>query len=146
MFWRWHEREIMSIYMVNLPPRDGIIGMHFIRLSFRPSVCTNICNTCPHYITYLGIDVLPHYLVKMLSSLRRYAVTLSRVHTSKVKVTQYIYMSEYTWPYLRYNLLMHWRFSERYSRPLHCLGQFATCIPRFTQCKVILLSNISHQT
>jgi len=38
-------------------------------------------------ITYLCIDVLPSNLVQMLSSLRQCAVTLTLVHTSKVKVT-----------------------------------------------------------
>jgi len=37
--------------------------------------------------TYLCIDGLAYDLVQMLSSLRRCAVTLTRVHTSKVKVT-----------------------------------------------------------
>jgi len=45
----------------------------------------------------------------MLSSLRRFAVTLTQVHTSRVKVTQDIWRSEYTCLCPRYNLLMHWR-------------------------------------
>ena len=40
-------------------------------------------------VTYIYIDGLPFYLVQMLSSLRRCAVTLTRIHTSKVKVTWY---------------------------------------------------------
>ena len=37
-------------------------------------------------ITYVCIDILPSNLVPMLSSLRWCAVTLTRIHTSKVKV------------------------------------------------------------
>ena len=39
-------------------------------------------------ITYVCIDGLQSNLVQMLSSLRRCAVTVTRIHTSKVKVTQ----------------------------------------------------------
>ena len=61
-------------------------------------------------ISYLCTDGIPYNLVLMFSYLRR-AVTLTRVHTSKVKVMQYIYRSEYKCLYPRDNLLMHWRFS-----------------------------------
>jgi len=37
-------------------------------------------------ITYLCIDGLPSNLVQILSSLRRCTVTLTHIHTSKVKV------------------------------------------------------------
>ena len=40
-------------------------------------------------ITYVWIDVLPSNVVQMLS-LSRCAVTLTRIHTLKVKVTRYI--------------------------------------------------------
>ena len=39
-------------------------------------------------VTYVCIDGLPSNLVQMLSSLRQCAVTLTQIHTSKVKVTQ----------------------------------------------------------
>ena len=80
---------------------EGIIVLH---LSVRLSVIFRV-----QTITYLCIDWLPYYLVQMLSSLRRFAVTLTQVHTSRVKVTQDIWRSEYTCLCSRYNLLMHWR-------------------------------------
>jgi len=52
--------------------------MQFVRLSVTFRVWA---------IIYLCIDGLPDNLVKMLTSLRRFAVTLTGVHTSKVKVT-----------------------------------------------------------
>ena len=39
-------------------------------------------------ISYLCIDGLPSNLLQMLSSMRRCAMTLTWIHTSKVKVTQ----------------------------------------------------------
>ena len=39
-------------------------------------------------ITYVSIDGLPSNLIQMLSSLRLCAVTLTRIQSSKVKVTQ----------------------------------------------------------
>jgi len=39
-------------------------------------------------ITFVRIDRLPSNLVQMLSPFRRCAVTLTWIHTSKVKVTQ----------------------------------------------------------
>ena len=53
---------------------------------------------CVWAITYVCIDGLPSNLVK----------TLTWIHTSKIKVTQYIYRSEYTCSCLRYNLRIHW--------------------------------------
>ena len=75
------------ITIINPPPRsgEGIIGMHFARLSVRPSVTVRV-----RPIAYVCIDGLPSYLVQMLSSLRRCTVTLTRIHNSKVKVTRYI--------------------------------------------------------
>ena len=55
--------------IINPPPQSGeeYIGMHFIS----PSICPfRVCS-----ITYVHIDRLPSYLVQMLSSLRRCAVT-----------------------------------------------------------------------
>ena len=69
----------------NPPPQsgEGILGMHFVSLSVRPSVTFRVCS-----ITYVCIDGLPSNLVQMLSSLGRCAVTITRIHTLKVKVTQ----------------------------------------------------------
>jgi len=50
--------------------------------SVRPSVTFRVRS-----ITYIHVDGLPSNLVQMLSSLRRCAVTLTRIHTSNVKVT-----------------------------------------------------------
>ena len=57
------------------------IGMHFVSQSVRPSVTFRVRS-----ITNVSIDGLPSILVQMLSSLRRCAVTLTQIHTSKVKV------------------------------------------------------------
>ena len=57
--------------------------MHFVC----PSVCLSVTFRV-RAITYVCIDGLPPNLVQMLSSLRRWAVTMTRIHTSKVKVTQ----------------------------------------------------------
>jgi len=46
-------------------------------VTFRVRAITNVC-----------IDGLPSNLVQMLSSLRRCAVTVTPIHTSKVKVKQ----------------------------------------------------------
>jgi len=54
-----------------------------IRQSVRPSVTFSV-----HAVTYVCIDGLPSNLVQMLSWLRQCAVTLNRIHDSKVKVTQ----------------------------------------------------------
>jgi len=72
----------MHISMINPPPRNAfqIIGMHF----FSPSVRLSVTFRVPA-ITYLCIDWLPSNLVQMLSSLRRCALTLIWIHTSKVK-------------------------------------------------------------
>ena len=45
-------------------------------------------------MTYFCIHGLPYDLVQMFPSLRRCAVTLTRVHTSKVKVTRDINMEK----------------------------------------------------
>ena len=58
-------------------------------------------------IIYVCIDGLSSNLVQMLSSFRQCAVTLTLIHTSKVKVTQDILRSEYTCSCPRYNLCMH---------------------------------------
>ena len=50
---------------------------------------------------------LPYNLI-WISLLRQCAVTLTQVHTSKVKVTQDNLRSEYTCLCPRYNLLMYW--------------------------------------
>ena len=52
--------------------------MHFVRQSVRPSVPFRVRS-----ITYVCIDGLPPNLVQMLSSLRRCAVSVTRIHTSK---------------------------------------------------------------
>jgi len=52
-------------------------------LSVRPPVTFRVSS-----ITYVRIDGLPSNLVQMLSSLRWCAVTVTRIHTSKVKVTR----------------------------------------------------------
>ena len=57
------------------------------RNALRPSVCLSVTFRV-RAITYVCIDGLPSNSVQMLSSLRRCAVTLTRIHTSKVKVTQ----------------------------------------------------------
>ena len=44
-------------------------------------------HACVCAVTYVCIDGLPSNLVQMLSSLRRCTVTLTLIHTSKVKVT-----------------------------------------------------------
>jgi len=65
--------------------------MHFVLLSvcpsFHPSVCLLVTFRV-RAVTYICIDGLPFNLVQMLSSSRQCAVTLTRIHTSKVKVTQ----------------------------------------------------------
>ena len=61
---------------------EGIIGIHFVRLSVCPSVTFCVCS-----MTYVRINGLLSNLVQMLSSFRRCTVTLTRIHTSKVKVT-----------------------------------------------------------
>jgi len=68
----------------NPPPQswEGIIGMHFVR----PSVCPSV-TFCVRAITYVCIDRLPSNLVQMLSSLKPCAVTMTRIHISKVKVS-----------------------------------------------------------
>ena len=58
--------------------------MHFVRPSVRPSSVTFRVRS----ITYVRIDGLLSNLVQMLSSLRPCALTLIRIHTSNVKVTQ----------------------------------------------------------
>ena len=111
---------ILSIF--NLKPEGGekIIGMHFIVSSVSPSVCLSVTFSV-QAITCLCIDELPYNFVQMLSLLTQYAVTLTWVHTSKVKVTQDIWRSENTCLCPRYNLSMHWSFGRGYSRPLGCL-------------------------
>jgi len=54
-----------------------------VRQSVGPSVTVRV-----HAVTYVCIDGLPSNLVQMVSSLRRCAVTLTRIHTSKVKDTR----------------------------------------------------------
>jgi len=75
--------------LINSPAQsgEGIIGMHFVSLSVCMSVCLSVTFRV-HAIIYVCIDGLPSNMVQMLSSLRRCAVTLTRMHTSKVKVTQ----------------------------------------------------------
>ena len=60
-------------------------------------------------------------LVHTFSYLRRCAVILTRLYTSKPKGMRYILRSLYTCLCRRYNLLMYLRFGGRYSRPLDCL-------------------------
>jgi len=50
--------------------------------ALRPSVTFRV-----RAITYVCIDGLPSHLVQMVSSSRRRAVTMTRIHTLKVKVT-----------------------------------------------------------
>jgi len=69
---------LISSFMFS-PPR--IIGMRFVRQSVCLSVTFRVRS-----ITYLCIDGLPSNLVQILSSLRRCTVTLTHIHTSKVKV------------------------------------------------------------
>ena len=62
-----------------------------VSLSVRQSVCLSVCPSITFHvraITYLCIDGLSSNLVQMLSSLRRCSVTVTRIHTTKVKVTQ----------------------------------------------------------
>ena len=98
---------VLSFNLILVTCPDSIItrhgGMHFGRPSVCPSVTFRV-----HAITYICIDGLPSYLVQMLSWSRRCAVTLTRIHTSKVKVSRDIKRSEYTCSCPRYNLLMHW--------------------------------------
>jgi len=71
---------------------EGIIGMYFGRLSVHLSVCLFVCLSVTFYIQAitLYLDELPYNLVQMLSSLRRCPVTLTQVHTSKVKVHMHV--------------------------------------------------------
>ena len=61
--------------------------MHCVCPLVSLSVCLSVTFRV-RAITYVCIDGLPSNLVQMLSSLRRCAVTMTRIHTSKVKVTQ----------------------------------------------------------
>ena len=103
MFGKFIHQNNFNVHLLvffNPLPRseEGIIRMHFVRLSVRL------------FVTYVSlcIDGLPSILVQMLSSMRQCAVTLTRINTSKVKVTQHVWMSEYTCLCPRYNLRMHW--------------------------------------
>jgi len=65
---------------------EGIVGFHLVRLSI-----LYVCNiSCLGYNLLMHLNALQSNLVQMLFSLKRSAVTLTWVHTSKVKVTQYI--------------------------------------------------------
>jgi len=82
-----HLKELENVYL------NHRVG----RGLFRNALCQSVTQwgsqsvTClVRTITYVCIDGLPSNLVQMLSSLRRCAVTLTRIHTSKVKVTHNI--------------------------------------------------------
>jgi len=61
--------------------------MHFVGQSVRPPVRPSVYTIRVRAITYLCICGLPYNLVCM-SLLRQCAVTLNRVHTSKVNITR----------------------------------------------------------
>ena len=68
------------------PPTEW--GGHY-KNALCPSVSLFVHNiSWSRAVTYVCIDGLPSNLVQMLSSLRQCAVTVTRIHTSKVKVTQ----------------------------------------------------------
>jgi len=72
-----------------------ILYYSVLSLCIVPIICCSyhlllLSTVCPYVRdkTYVCIDGLPSNLVQMLSLLRRCAVTLTRIHTSKVKFTQ----------------------------------------------------------
>jgi len=76
-----------------------VIKLVCYRNALLPSVSLSVFPFHVRALTYICIDELPSYLVQMLSSFRRCAVTLTWIHTSQVKVTGHIKRSEYTCSY-----------------------------------------------
>ena len=97
-------------------------------------------HACFRTVTYVCIDGLPSYLVLMLSSLRRCAVTLTRINTSKVKVTlsnNLHLIFSHSWPVVV--LFGQVQLTSQVERKTKCLQKNDRGYSRPLDCLVLLI-------